>query len=281
MAARLSISAVLVLATLATPAVALDHVQLQAMLHAGGTVRIPAGDHVIGSPLYVTKPTLIVGEGTGATRIIASPGTYWADHGLFEVHGDNVTIRDLTVHGNGGANPTGQAYGVAIRGANRVTLDGVEILDVPGSSPAGTYGGDGVLIDFNYRTHKHPYNITVRNSYIAYCARQGISITAGRWIRIEGNTIASISGWDPGAAIDIEPNQPTHVVTDVTIHNNFLVMSNYGFLVVNAVGAAIERIVLDAGVIRGSRTADVRTWGATGVTVKDPDPTWVWWSPVQ
>lgn len=123
---------------------------------------------------------------------------------------NGITIRDLTVIG---ANPyTGRSdaqydpllevqSGVVVTASNNVTIDGLTISKV---------WGDFVTIE------QASTGVTVRNSTMTTSGRQGIAVTSGRHIVIDGNHLDDVR-W---GVFDLEPNGAAAVIDDVKILHN-------------------------------------------------------------
>lgn len=169
---------------------------------------------------------------------------------------DNVSIHGMgTLDGNRASNPTtaGGLYGVTVLGSTRVRIRDIAMENFPSSTADGVNGGDGVYIGRSPATDAVPYDVVVENTTIKNCVRQGVSLIAGRKIRIRDNTIEDIVGNDPGAAVDIEPNDSVlDVVDDVVIEGNRCVNCDRGISVSDGVQAETHVIIRD-NFIKGTR----------------------------
>ena len=180
--------------------------------------RAPVGGRVVlaGNGCYRVDGTLAISgkrdftlEGNGATLRAVTAGDQNRRHVIVS-GGSNVVIRNLTIRG---ANPNGALYnasyafqhGVTFVGANLARLDHVTVKSVY---------GDFVYIGPSGATWSS--NITIVNSTFDGAGRQGISVTAGKGIVIDRNTIRNVGR----SLIDIEPNTADGGAVDVSVTNN-------------------------------------------------------------
>jgi len=128
----------------------------------------------------------------------------------FVLNSTNITITNLTVIGNDPYTGMGDAQynpsyekqsGVVVNASSYVTLTDLTISKV---------WGDFVSIE------KDASHVTVRNGHFTTSGRQGIAITSGTHIVIDGNAMDDVR-W---GMFDLEPNGDSAVIDDVQIINN-------------------------------------------------------------
>jgi hypothetical protein len=94
--------------------------------------------------------------------------------------------------------------------------------------------------------------------------RNGISIVEGRHVRIEGNTFTRMTRPDMPGAIDLEPNYPHQVVSDISIAGNLIdnrggSRVKAGITVYNAIARSphIGRIIIEGNTILGNHMVGI------------------------
>ncbi len=144
-------------------------------------------------------------------------------------HSQNVTVRDLTVHGanpHGGANS--DAYEPTLEAQHAFSLladDNVTLDDVHGSDVYGDFVYIGGALETPSR------HITVKNSTFERSGRQGISVTNGEDVLIASNKISGVGR----SMFDLEPNVRGAEARRIRIENN-------------TTGAALNYWIADKGV---------------------------------
>lgn len=107
-------------------------------------------------------------------------------------------------------------YGIEIKGSKNIEICNLQIQEMT---------GDGIMIA--YQLDKNEViasdNIEIFNNIIFNCRRQGISVACAKNIDIHDNEIYNISGTEPAATIDLEPDNETQLVENVKIYNNKLI----------------------------------------------------------
>lgn len=177
---------------------------LQAVLDAapnGATIRFaPRARYLIRSALVLDHRVNVLLDGRGATIILA-PGDGKARRNLWLIGCREVRITDLALLG---ANPHPGVLDDARQYEHGIWIDGgggIEVASVTVTDPWGdcVYLGDGDgrqgWVD----------GVWIHDSSCSGTGRNGISIVAGRNVRIERNTLATIGLH----AIDVEPNPPS------------------------------------------------------------------------
>jgi len=134
----------------------------------------------------------------------------------------NVTIRGGKITGDlySHTGSTGEfGYGIVMWGGTNILIENILITDT---------WGDGVII--HESNILYPENITLRNVMVNGCRRQGLSITGGRKILVDGgwfNNAGVYKGTLPMNGIDIEPWNNILDCSDIVIRN-VLVKGNKG-----------------------------------------------------
>jgi hypothetical protein len=184
------------------------------------TAALPDGAcYRIEKTLVLARRRDLVIEGNGATLKATTTGVggrlqQRARSQLSIAHSQNITVRNLTVHG---ANPRGGAnsaayqpgfeaqHGFSLLADDNVTLDRVHASDVYGDF---VYIGGAVK--------KPCRHITVKNSTFERSGRQGISVTNGEDILIASNHISDVGR----SMFDLEPNLRGAEVRRIRIEDN-------------------------------------------------------------
>jgi hypothetical protein len=205
---------------------------LQAAIDSGAkTVTIPN----VGKD-WVVRPLTLAGN----QELILEPGVVIAaKRGEYRARKDSVfsarDIENLTIRGEGAtvrmqkedyiAGLTLKEMGfnrwfgqyeksearmcLALRGCSNVRVEGLTLRDG---------GGDGIYID---GTRRSPWSagIQLKNVCCDNNYRQGISVISVDGLTIEGSRFANTWGTPPSAGIDIEPDEATNRISNVTIRN--------------------------------------------------------------
>jgi hypothetical protein len=107
-------------------------------------------------------------------------------------------------------------FGVDIRGGSNITLSDLDISQMTGDAVlvcgADTYLSKGGSI---------PKDVTIRNSILTYCRRQGITVAGGDGVSITNNVIKDIKGTAPQCGIDLEGELDWPVAHVVMSGNTF------------------------------------------------------------
>jgi hypothetical protein len=184
-------------------------------------------------------------EGNGATIFATTKGDRTRSQWRF-VRGQRIVFHNLVVRG---AHPHGgmsdDAYqskyeaqhGFWFEGTRDVLLDHVTVTDVY---------GDFVYIGKDLDTHIWSERVTVRWSTFARNGRQGISVTAGRDVRIEHNSITDTRR----STIDLEPNTPSWGAERVVIADNMIGPGRLMFVAAGGNGP-VNHVQVLRNVLRG------------------------------
>lgn len=186
-----------------------DSTAIQAALDSvstgGGTVFVPAGDYRISESLVISKDgTTFTGVGStsiirlmdGATRTGISLPFRTGGSVDTSVIVRNVTISNMVIDGNHNAPDPTSYFGIWVQQAYYVTISGVIVRN---------WVSDGIAIANGYTANDH---VTVENSLIKTCARNGIHVGYSTNTVIRGNYITDIPsqswGASSGNGIDVE-----------------------------------------------------------------------------
>lgn len=186
-----------------------------------GTVRLPAGEYLVGKKVNDNYSGALVLPGNIAFKLDddavlqMAPNDSW-NYCVVEVSGkEDVIITGGTIRGErdehefsgGGAHDEGHTICIWEE-SERVLVEKTTLRD-------GT--GDGVLIVGGGESGSSK-DITIRDNEIFNHRRQGVSIVGGINVVIEHNAIHHISGTAPQFGVDIE--SLSYTSRDILIHKN-------------------------------------------------------------
>jgi parallel beta-helix repeat protein len=148
-------------------------------------------------------------------------------------------------------------HGIIINGnSQNVVISDLHLSD---------FWGDGIYIGGNETYKTYPSNIKIINCIADNNRRQGLSITAGKYIIVQDSTFSNTNGTAPEAGIDLERNAPYQLpLENVTLSNNKLINNNgYGlmFVYTNNNMAENNKILKNkkGGVYLGGEANNVKT----------------------
>jgi hypothetical protein len=183
----------------------------------GGVVQLQAdGAYRVEGTLIVEERHRLRIEGNGARIFATTVGDGSRSH-LRIIGGSDLVLRNLEIRGaNPHAGTDGSAYvpdleaqhGVRIEGAIDIELDRVRVSDVH---------GDFVYMGKHLEDDRWTERVWIHDSTFARSGRQGISVTGGRDIVIEHNTITDVRM----ATIDLEPHPSFGAENIHIIENRF------------------------------------------------------------
>lgn len=228
--------------------------EIQAALDASTNVFFPSGTYLVSDSLEPQDGSYLeMGD-----AILKASVKDWLDTGVISFASKSgLTIRGGVIDGQKAINPTGRVFGIKLTTAEYVVVDGMTLKNCPGSTSAGVLGGDGLYIGGINGTSPSQ-NVTVTNCKFIDNVRQGISIVIGQYIKIIGNEFVGTSGSDPGAGVDVEADNDSHIASDITIVGNTFTDNYYG--VVLTTGCL--RVAVVGNVFNGNRLYDIHL--ATG-----------------
>ena len=183
-------------------------------------------------PLYITRHNLLVIFEEGVTLLAKRDEFHGLDDSLLKLEGaHNVSLlgrpgsalkmrrADYAVP-SWGSCPTCRPYtkaewraGIWIAGCRNVTLAGLTVAET---------GGDGLYIDD--LNHGKPNNLISRDIHVVDCVfdrnwRQGCSVISVINLLVERCTFSNTNGTDPAAGVDLEPDFPSHQLTNVSFRD--------------------------------------------------------------
>lgn len=137
---------------------------------------------------------------------------------------ENITITNPVLVGDRNLHKgnTGEwGFGISIRGARNVTVNGAKIYDC---------FGDGIYIGRLNQSISD--NITISNAFVSNSRRNGISITSGTNIKVISSTFQKSNGKGPSSGIDIEPNNAQDELKNIELRNIQTINNeNWGLLI--------------------------------------------------
>jgi hypothetical protein len=228
--------------------------EIQAALDASTNVFFPSGTYLVSDSLEPQAGSYLeMGD-----AILKASVKNWLDTGvIYFASKSGLTIRGGVIDGQKALNPTGRVFGVKLRTAKYVVLDGMTLKNCPASDPTGILGGDGIYIDGINGTSPSQ-NVIVTNCKFIDNVRQGISIVIGQYIKIIGNEFVGTSGNNPGAGIDVEADNDSHIASDITIVGNTFTDNYTGVILTTG----CFRVAVVGNVFNGNRFLDIHL--ATG-----------------
>lgn len=189
-----------------------DTEAIQSALDASALVYIPDGTYIIDATHegYADYDIGGIKPNNGQTIMLSKNAILKAKpnstgfYNVVNIYGVNdVRISGGRIEGernehSGTANEHG--YGIAIRGANNVTIENVKAYDC---------WGDSIIV--GYIGYENSRNIRIYNCVLHGSRRQGISVVGGINVTIRDCEIYNISGIAPQYGIDIEPDGTTNI----------------------------------------------------------------------
>jgi len=209
----------------------------QVVINSGHTLRFSAGTFVLQTKfmwegaILLKARTSVIGAGW-QTVIVEPPQVGWT---VFQSYEDirskpahsgvssDITVTDLKIMGANPAIDGGVRQTISLANCHRcrvenVWLDGTGVIGVQagGNAAAGNFA-DGVVI---------------RKNLFTRVASQAVALVNGRNVLIEENTFkeSGRAGAPSMSTIDLEPNDATDIIRNVTIRNNLIDSRNSPFL---------------------------------------------------
>lgn len=162
----------------ASPSGTFDSAQaIQAAINAveeGAVLRVPAGDHLVGAELVISKPMTLTGPG----RLVSVHGG-----SVVKIVASGVTLRGLRILGRQRASYVATERGVNVAGASAGLP--VRGLVIEGCSISNN-GGGGIVAQYCE-------DFSIRDNYITENAYFGISMISGKNGAVFGNTVNDVS----------------------------------------------------------------------------------------
>lgn len=132
---------------------------------------------------------------------------------------DNIYINHLNLIGDNDEHlgSSGEwGMGISILSSSNIIIDYVK---------ATKFWGDGIYLGRLVPDDERPTiinnNITIRNSELSHCRRQGMSVVTVDGLYMDNISIDTIIGAAPEAGIDFEPNTPIESIKNVVIGKVF------------------------------------------------------------
>ena len=229
----------------------------------GTTIRFRKGAcyRVDGTIAIIDRKNITV-DGNGATVKAVTPGARGRRHVAVQ-GGRNITVRDLTVIGpHEGAGAVKSAYqpqyefqhGFAFLGVQHARLERVRVEHVYGDFVyIGPSGED------DSPTYRWSRDVRVTGSTFTGGGRQGISITGGKQIRIDHNTIGDV----PRSLFDFESNTGQGGAVDVTVDHNSTGAAVNFWLANKGAGLNTRKITFDRNTMTAPTGGLVFVFGPT------------------
>lgn len=189
---------------------------------SGGKVFIPAGTYMIEAlqSIRLQSNVTLLMEKRAVLKAIPNRAERYAVLTIENV--SNVTVIGGVIEGERvrhSGNKGQWGTGIQISGAKNITIKG---------TAANECWGDGFYIGTETFTGDDlgkiltvPENIQLIDVRANHNRRQGISVIAGRNVEILRPQLTNTEGQDPQAGIDIEPNDPTDIVENITVVDAF------------------------------------------------------------
>ncbi len=252
----------------------------------GAIIEFPVGaTYRLDGTLHLSHRHDLVVDGNGARFVAHGRGDRRRSQWVVR-SSDDITLRDMTVVGaNRHAGLADDAYVAALEGQHGVELDGVRDVELDHVRISDTFG-DLVYIGRDPRSRAWSEGVRVHDSVLVGSGRMGVTVTAGRDIRIDHDVISQTRR----STIDLEPNSRSEGAQRITIANNVIGPGRLFFVAAgksagagnddvsglivedNALRGHALNVVIDARASRGQRRADVRVVGNVSDVPSYGDP---------
>jgi len=169
-----------------------------------------------GFPIMVSDVGLVIGSNKTITfstgsKLVLKPSSN-ANYNIIKVLlANNVTLNNPVIVGDryNHLGTTGEwGQGLAINGSTNVTINNPTVTNC---------WGDGIFM--GPKSGITCQNIKIVNAYSAHNRRNGITITGGINVDLEGGYAGYSDGAAPYSGIDIEPNASTDELQNIVINN--------------------------------------------------------------
>jgi len=228
--------------------------ELQALIDRtpdGGEVRLSGARYRVEGTLVVEERRDLTIDGNGSTLFATTTGTLKRSH-LRVVGGRDIVVHDLTIIGaNPHAGLEDRAYQTALEGQHGIRLEGVTNIELTRLRVQDVYG-DLVYVGRRESDGRFSDGVWIHDSTLARSGRQGIAVTAGRNIVIEGNHITDTRH----ATIDLEPNTPRWGAHNVHILDNEI-GPGIQLFVAAAGDGPVNEVVVARNELRGRRLTSI------------------------
>ncbi len=221
---------------------------LNAMLAAGGQVRLPAGTCLVSDSLIVRSGSVVRGAGIGRTVIKASPTPEYPVISIGSTRGgaSNVDLSGLTVDGSGTRiMERRNSDGVLVfNGADRIRIHDLEVQGA---------GRNGIrVIGRNIEISGSSVHDNFANGIFAVGSRKPGAVVRTENVRVLSNRVMhnSLGGLPPGKSwdgIDIDPAASNCTVEDNTVIGNDIILLEDGKSVPSSTGnQVLNNTILDS-----------------------------------
>lgn len=189
-----------------------------------------AGTYTVSSTLNPTSnQSVFLAQGV----VLQASVKNWAGLGFWRLDGiTNFRLDGGVLDGNKANNPSGELIGVLVLDSSTVKITNVVSKNCPSNNTTLGSQGDGFFVGGSAAAGST--DVLIQGCTADANVRQGISLVRGSNIRVIGNNLVNTSGNNPGGGIDIEANDPTHTLRDITIQGNTITGNHYGLVVTTA-----------------------------------------------
>jgi hypothetical protein len=217
----------------------------------GSTIVFPAGAHYrVEGTVHVMHRNNLAFEGTGAKVFATTPGD--RERSQFLVRDStNIKFHGLEVvgaHPNAGTSDS--SYVSELEAQHAFQLEGVRNVELNAVNAHDVYG-DFVYITRDNNTRTWSDGVWVHDSTFARNGRMGITVTAGRHVVIERNSIADTRR----SVIDMEPDASSGGAEYVRIDSNRVIRGRLNFVSAGKSGSTrtndIHDITITNNVLKG------------------------------
>jgi hypothetical protein len=212
----------------------------------GGVVQLGAGGdyRVEGTLLLENRHDLRI-EGNGSRIFATTVGDGSRIH-LRIVGGSHLGVRNLEIRGaNPHAGLDDRAYVEALAGQHGIRIDGASDIELDGVRVSDVYGDFVYMGKSQQRDRRWTERVWIHDSTFTRSGRQGLTVTAGRDVVIERNTINDVRM----GSIDMEPH-PSFGAENIHILDNVIGPARLLFVAASGHGR-VNTVVIEGNVLRG------------------------------
>ena len=193
------------------------------------------GRYRVEGTLFVTNKTLTF-DGQGATIFATTPGTLERSQ-WWITGGEDIVFRNMKVDGaNPHAGIAENAYNRKLEKQHGFRIEGVDGFELDHVTVTDTYGDFVYAARFVQDTNT---NVWIHDCTFTRNGRQGIALVAATGVIIERNSFSLTRR----ATIDLEPNGPGQLVSDVFIINNSVGRGRLLFIASHGSGPVSDVVV--------------------------------------
>jgi hypothetical protein len=188
-------------------------------------------------------------DGNGATIKATTVSGDARSHWRF-IYGSNLAFRNMTIIGANSAGGTSTAWNSALQHQMGIDLRGVKGVQISAMNIQNVYG-DCIYIGVGYDNTTWTTGVNAHDNACFGTGRSGISVTAGKDIVLDHNTITKPGLW----GVDIEPNGGSTGAVNVSVTNSTFTPGGHLEPFVQAVGASggglVDTITITGNTVRG------------------------------